>query len=135
MLSASQLRSNVPPYHLQAAPVLALTSIAANKLNKTPTAFGLKTQPAEFRQQHTSRLECTGDPFLIPVQKLDPTIREDPNSGAGNEPVLQTLQLETSGGKPHNARERAQCRLLRECQNDGQTSRNQEPARDQDNNA
>jgi hypothetical protein len=38
MLAASKLGSNVPPYHLQTAPILALTGIPPDEFKKKLTA-------------------------------------------------------------------------------------------------
>ena len=96
MLAASKLASNVPPNHLQTAPVLTLTGITPEEFQNNLTALALQAEPAQLSQQYTTGLQRTGHPFLIAIEDRDFAVRVDSNSLAGFESPLQLLQLEPS---------------------------------------
>ena len=100
MLAASTLGSNVPPYHLQTAPVLALTGITADEFKKYPTALVLQAYPGQSSQQHTARQQPGRHPVFFAVKDHDIAARIDPNGLACIETLLKPPQLPPSDEDP-----------------------------------
>jgi hypothetical protein len=100
MLAASRLGSNVPPYHLQTTPVLALTSITADEFKKYLTALVLQAYPGQSSQQHTARQQPGRHPVFFAVKDHDIAARIDPNGLACIETLLKPSQLPSSDEDP-----------------------------------
>ena len=97
MLAASRLGSNVPPYHLQTAPVLALTGIPADEFKKYSTALVLQAYPGQSSQQNTTRQQPGRHPVFFAVKDHGFAARIDPYGFTCIETLLKPSQLKSSG--------------------------------------
>lgn len=127
MLAASKLCSNVPPYHLQTAPVLALAGIAPDEFKKNPAALVLKSHPAQFSQQHAARQQSGRHPFAVVLEDRDVSARIDSNDVAYIETLLQASQFKPSDGDPDKTSHRPQHDVDVEGQYEHQSGSNEQP--------
>ena len=111
MVAASSDSSNVPPDHLEAAPVLAFATIAADGFRIGSHIRGIDTQPRAARQNHTPRAEPGRLPGSVATFALDVTARSDaqaatpfitppqgtPLAAAQTQPYRGTAQLQIAG--------------------------------------
>jgi hypothetical protein len=135
MLAASGLGSNVPPYHLQTAPVLALTGITPDEFKKNLTALVSKTNPAQFSGQYAARQQRGRHPFLVVVLVRDFAVRMDSNCLACVEPLLQTPQFKPPENDPDKTSHRPQRDANVEHQYEGQSGSNKQATGDRNDNS
>ena len=65
MLAASPPCSQVPPDHLQAAPVLVFLPFFAHQLGKSLPIIGLESEPCKSGQDDATRKKCCPNPTTI----------------------------------------------------------------------
>lgn len=70
MLAASSKRSNVSPDYLQAAPLLALTTIAGDELRELTAIGQPEPQPGKPAHKYAAVLQARRDPFLIAIAQV-----------------------------------------------------------------
>ena len=80
MLAVSRACSQMPPDHLQAAPVLVLRAFAAYQFGKSLAIVGLKSEPGDSAEHHTSGKKCCPKPTTIRCQSVDSTVVRNTNS-------------------------------------------------------
>jgi hypothetical protein len=111
MLAASSDRSNVPPDHLEAAPILAFAAVSPDKFRIGWHIWRIDAQPGKARQNHTPRAEPGRLPGSVATFALDVTARSDaqaatpfitppqgtPLAAAQTQPYRGTAQLQIAG--------------------------------------
>jgi len=135
MLAASTLGSNVPPYHLQTAPILALTGITADEFKNYPTALVLQAYPGQSSQQHTARQQPGRHPVFFAVKDHDIAARIDPNGLACIETLLKPSQLPSSDEDPDKTPRGPKHDVNGENQYEHQTGRNEQATGDHNDNS
>jgi hypothetical protein len=100
MLAASKLGSNVPPDHLQTAPVLTLTRIAPDEFKINLTASVLNTDPAKLSEQYATGQQAGLHPLIVIIQNREVSARIDPNRTTSVETELQPTQFKPSECTP-----------------------------------
>jgi hypothetical protein len=135
MLAASRLGSNVPPYYLQTAPVLALTGITADEFKKYPTTLVLQAYPEQSSQQHTARQQPGRHPVFIAVKDHNVAARIDPNGLTRIETLLKPSQLPSSDKNPDKTPSGPKHDVNAENQYEHQTDRYEHATGDRNDNA
>lgn len=100
MVAASSDSSNVPPDHLEAAPVLAFATIAADGFRIGSHIRGIDTQPRAARQNHTPRAQPGRLPGTVAALALDVTACGDAQAAAAGITPQQCVPLIATQAEP-----------------------------------
>jgi hypothetical protein len=119
MVAASSDRSNVPPDHLEAAPLLTFAAITANEFGVRSHIAGFDAQPGQARQNQAARAQPGRLPGAVPALALDVPPCSDPQAAASRIALPECLPLTAAQGEP--------CRGQESLELDGDRQQRREP--------
>jgi hypothetical protein len=105
MVAASSDRSNVPPDHLETAPILAFTAITANEFSIGSHTRGFDAQPCQARQDHAARAQPGRPPGPIGALALHVPPCSDAQAAAPGIAAPKCMPLPTAQAEPYRGQE------------------------------
>ena len=100
MVAASTTRSQVPPYDLQAPPVLVLRAIATNQLRESAAVMRLESKPGDSGQDNAARPQRCRHPTPIRNQHRRGPVVQQANAPATLESLHNQGQISAIKNKP-----------------------------------